>query len=81
MLSSVLRSERAIQVNIAIMRTFGRLREMLSLHKDLARKLEELEKKYDSQFRTVFDAIRELMKPDSRPGLPEPPRVKGFVGE
>lgn len=63
MLSSVLNSRRAILVNIEIMRTFGRLREILISHKDLARKLEEMEKKYDSQFKVVFDAIRELMSP------------------
>ena len=61
MLSSVLNSERAVQVNIAIMRTFVKLREMIASHKDLARKLEELEKKYDTQFKVVFDAIRQLM--------------------
>jgi hypothetical protein len=65
MLSSVLRSPRAIAVNIEIMRTFVRLRVMLSTHADLARKLAQLEKKYDSQFRMVFDAIRELMTPPS----------------
>lgn len=63
MLSSVLNSKRAVQVNIAIMRTFVKLREMLSTHKDLARKLEEMEKKYDAQFKVVFDAIRQLMTP------------------
>lgn len=63
MLSSVLNSERAIEVNIAIMRAFVQLREMLSTHKDLAQKLEQMEKKYDKQFRVVFDAIRELMQP------------------
>jgi hypothetical protein len=63
MLSSVLRSERAVQVNIAIMRAFVRLREMLATHKELARKLDELERKYDAQFRVVFDAIRQLMAP------------------
>ncbi len=63
MLSSVLNSERAVQVNIAIMRTFVKIREMLSTHKDLARKLANMEKKYDSQFKMVFDAIRELMRP------------------
>jgi hypothetical protein len=63
MLSSVLNSKRAIAVNIAIMRTFVRLREILSTHKDLARKLEELERRYDRQFKVVFDAIRELMEP------------------
>jgi phage regulator Rha-like protein len=61
MLSSVLHSERAIQVNIAIMRAFVQLREMIGSNKGLARRLNELEKKYDSQFRVVFEAIRELM--------------------
>ncbi len=63
MLSSVLRSPRAVQVNIAIMRAFVRLREMLLSNADLARKLNALEAKYDEQFRIVFDAIRELMIP------------------
>jgi hypothetical protein len=63
MLSSVLRSERAVAVNIEIMRAFVRLREILSSHADLARRLDELEQKYDSQFRAVFDAIRQLMIP------------------
>jgi hypothetical protein len=73
MLSSVLRSSRAVQVNIAIMRTFVRLREMLLSNADLARKLADLENKYDAQFKVVFDAIRELMLP------PDPPRRKiGF---
>jgi hypothetical protein len=67
MLSSVLRSKRAVQVNIAIMRTFVRLREMLAAHKDLERKLIALEKKYDEQFRVVFDAIRALMPPPGKP--------------
>lgn len=62
-LSSVLRTPRAIRVNIQIMRTFVRLRRVLESHAELARKLEALEKKYDSQFRAVFDAIRELMAP------------------
>ena len=61
MLSSVLRSKRAIEVNIAVMRTFVRLREMISSNKVLARRLTDLEKKYDGQFRVVFEAIRELM--------------------
>ncbi len=65
MLSSVLSSKRAVQVNIAIMRAFVKLREMLATHKDLARKLNEMEKKYDSQFKVVFDAIRQLMIPPS----------------
>jgi hypothetical protein len=63
MLSSVLRSPRAIAVNIEIMRTFVRLRQMIASNEDLARKLTVLEKKYDKQFRAVFDAIRELMEP------------------
>ena len=67
MLSSVLKSERAILVNIEIMRTFGHLRQLLSTHKDLARKLETLEKKYDHQFKVVFDAIRQLMTPPVTP--------------
>jgi hypothetical protein len=74
MLSSVLNTSRAIQVNIQIMRAFVRLREILSTHKDLARKLEELEKRYDSQFRVVFDAIRQLM---AAPVDPPRPRI-GF---
>jgi len=67
MLSSVLRSKRAVQVNIAIMRAFVKLREMLSAHKDLARKLDKMEKKYDMQFKVVFDAIRQLMIPPEKP--------------
>jgi phage regulator Rha-like protein len=67
MLSSVLHSERAVQVNIAIMRTFVKLREMLSSNAELARKLNTLEKKYDSQFKIVFDAIRQLMTPPEKP--------------
>jgi hypothetical protein len=63
MLSSVLRSPRAVQVNIAIMRVFVRLRSVLESHVDLARKLEQLERKYDAKFTVVFDAIRELMVP------------------
>ncbi|MBI5663465.1 MAG: ORF6N domain-containing protein [Nitrospirae bacterium] len=63
MLSSVLNSERAIEVNILIMRAFVKLREMIASHKDLAKRLDELENKYDSQFKVVFDAIRQLMTP------------------
>jgi hypothetical protein len=58
-----LRSKRAVQVNIEIMRAFVRLRELLATHADLARRLDELEKKYDKQFAAVFDAIRQLMAP------------------
>jgi hypothetical protein len=63
MLSSVLNSKRGVRVNIAIVRTFVRLREILATHKDLARKLAAMEKKYDAQFKVVFDAIRNLMAP------------------
>jgi len=73
MLSSVLQSTRAVQVNIEIMRAFVRLRQMLASNAELARKLDALEKKYDAQFKIVFDAIRQLMEP------PEKPRKKiGF---
>lgn len=67
MLSSVLRSPRAIEVNIEIMRAFVWLRLMLAEHADLARKLETLEKRYNAKFRVVFDAIRELMNPQVAP--------------
>ena len=66
MLSSVLNSERAIQVNIEIMRAFVRLREMIATNRDLARRLDELEKRYDAQFKGVFDAIRQLMTPPDK---------------
>ncbi len=67
MLSSVLHSDRAISVNIAIMRAFVKLREIMATHKDLARKLADMERKYDAQFRTVFEAIRQLMTPPPEP--------------
>ncbi len=67
MLSSVLRGKQAVAVNIEIMRAFVRLREMLGANASLAKKLAALEKKYDSQFRVVFDAIRELMAPPAKP--------------
>lgn len=74
MLSGVLNSKRAVQVNIAIMRAFVKLREMIASNKELAKRLDELEKKYDLQFKVVFDAIRELMTP------PEPKKKKiGFI--
>ncbi|MEK7764873.1 MAG: hypothetical protein AAB368_01425 [bacterium] len=63
MLSSVLRSPQAVAANIEIMRAFVKLRALLATHTDLAAKLDALEKKYDSQFKAVFDAIRELMNP------------------
>ena len=73
MLSSILRSRRAVLVNIEIMRAFVRLRQILASHADLARKLAALERKYDRQFKVVFDAIRELMNP-----LARHPRPIGF---
>ena len=68
MMSSVLRSSRAVQVNIEIVRAFVRLRQMLGANVELAKKLDALEKKYDAQFRVVFDAIRELMTPPAKAG-------------
>jgi hypothetical protein len=67
MLSSVLNSRRAIHVNIQIMRTFTKLREMLMTHKDLKQKIEEMEKKYDYQFKIVFDAIKQLLRTPENP--------------
>ncbi len=67
MLSSVLRSKRAMMVNIGIMRAFIKLREMLASHRDMARNLAEMEKRYDAQFKVVFDAIRMLMEPARKP--------------
>lgn len=63
MLSGVLRSERAAQVNVEVMRTFVRLRRLINQQADLARKLDDLEQRYDEQFSVVFDALRELMAP------------------
>ena len=73
MLSTVLKSRRAVQVNIEIMRAFVRLRQMLLSNADLARRLDEIERRYDAQFKVVFNAIRELMVPT----VPEKPRI-GF---
>ena len=70
MLSSVLHSERAIQVNIQIMRTFTKLRAILASHVELKRKIQLMEKKYDYQFKVVFDAIKELLDPPQRPKEP-----------
>ena len=67
MLSSILNSKRAIQVNIQIMRAFTMLREILGTHEELRRKLEDMEKKYDSQFKVVFEAIKHLMAPPAKP--------------
>ncbi|MFK7912195.1 MAG: ORF6N domain-containing protein [Akkermansiaceae bacterium] len=76
MLSSVLRSPRAVEVNIAIMRTFVQLRRLMDSNKLLAEKIEKLEKKYDENFGIVFDAIRQLIAVDSKPK-----RKIGFHGE
>lgn len=73
MLSSVLRSPRAIAVNIQIIRTFTKLREFLKNHDDLIQKINTMEKKYDSQFRTIFDVIRRLIEDEKKP-----PRKIGF---
>lgn len=67
MLSSVLNNERAVQVNIYIIRTFVQLRDMLSTHKDLRRKIEAMEKKYNHQFKVVFDTIKQLIEPPPKP--------------
>lgn len=70
MLSSVLRSPQAVQVNIEIMRAFVRLRRLLGEHRELSRRLDELESRYDQQFRSVFTAIRQLMEPPVSPKNP-----------
>jgi hypothetical protein len=76
MLSSVLNSKRAIQVNIQIMLTFTKLREMMATHVELKKKIEDLEKKYDYQFAAVFTAIKSLLEPP-----PKPKRRIGFIPE
>jgi hypothetical protein len=75
MLSSVLRSSRAVEVNIAIMRTFVQLRRLMDSNRDLARKIEALEKKYDEKFAVVFEVIKQLVAP---PDPPKKPRI-GFI--
>jgi hypothetical protein len=77
MLSSVLKSKRAVRVNVEIMRAFVRLRSMIAHNRELARRLDALEAKYDGQFRVLFDAIRELMAPP----VPSPRRRIGFVSQ
>jgi hypothetical protein len=67
MLSSILRSNRAVRVNIEVMRAFARLRHVMTSHIDLVRRLDELEQKYDAQFKVVFDALRQLMEPPEVP--------------
>ncbi len=75
MLSSVLRSDRAADVNVAIMQAFVKMREAMIAHKDLSRRLNDMERKYDKQFRVIFDALRELMEP---PPVPSKKPI-GFV--
>ena len=77
MLSSVLRSDRAADVNVAIMQAFVKMREAMIAHKDLSRRLNDMERKYDKQFRAVFDALRDLMEP---PPAPSKKQI-GFVRE
>ncbi len=67
MLSSVLNSKQAIQVNIQIMRAFTKLRDMISTHKEMQKKIDDMEKKYDNQFKIVFDALRQLIEPPAKP--------------
>jgi hypothetical protein len=78
MLSSVLRSPRAVEVNIAIMRTFVQLRRLMDSNRQLARKIEALEKKYDEQFAVVFDAIKRLIAEESARKT-QPRRSIGFT--
>ena len=75
MLSSVLKSKQAVRVNVEIMRAFVRLRDLIGHNRDLAKRLDDLESRYDTQFKVVFDAIRELMAPPQ----PAPKRRIGFV--
>ena len=78
MLSSVLRSQRAVEVNIAIMRTFVQLRRLMDSNRDLARRIEALETRYDEQFSQVFDAIKQLIT-DDQERKAKPRRRIGFV--
>ena len=78
MLSSVLRSERAVRVNIEIMRAFVRMRRLSIDHADLAQRIDALETRYDDQFEVVFEAIQQLMEPPPEPEPEEPAKVIGF---
>ena len=80
MLSSVLNSDRAIEVNIQIMRVFAKLREMMATHKDLRLKIEELEKKYDYQFKSVFDCLRQMMAVPDQAGPYKRSKI-GFIAD
>ena len=73
MLSSVLKSKRAAAVNVEIMRTFVRMRRMMATHEELSRRIDEVERKYDGQFRQVFLALRQLMQPPEEEGPKKPP--------
>jgi hypothetical protein len=75
MAANVLNSERAVAMSVHVVRAFVRLRELVAAHKDLVKRLDELETRYDEQFKVVFDAIRELMAPPA----PKPKRKIGFV--
>jgi hypothetical protein len=77
MLSSVLKSKQAVRVNVEIMRAFVRLRDLIGHNQGLAKRLDDLESKYDRQFKVVFDAIRELMAPPA----PAPKHRIGFVSD
>ena len=84
MVATVLNSKRADEMSLYVIRAFVRVGELLATHKDLAKKLEALERKYDDQFKVVFDAIRQLMEPVSAPKprrLPPVPRVRGFTAK
>ena len=79
MISSILKSKRAIEVNIAIIRAFVKLREMMATHKDLKRKIESMEKKYDEQFQIVFEAIKQLLTEEDKPKKIYPVKSRWFV--
>jgi hypothetical protein len=78
MVSAILKTPIAIQASIHIARAFIELRRLLGSHKELTQKMERLERKYDTQFKEVFDAIRELMQPEPKPRLPPIPKIRGF---
>lgn len=80
MLSSVLKSKRAVQVNIQIMRTFVKMRELLASHKNILHKIEEMEKKYDDQFKVVFHMIKKMMTPENEPKKQIGFKPKGING-
>jgi hypothetical protein len=77
MVANLLRGERAVQTSVYVVRAFVQLRQMVATNKDLARRLDEMEARYDRQFKSVFDAIRELMTPP----VPKPRRRIGFISD